>query len=184
MNIPKTIRLTFRPLALSDETRLVHLCNDKTLIRNTSRLPYPYTADHARSFLVRSIDRSQTEECRFAVCENSHFIACIGATPGSENAFEIGYWVGRENRGRGIATEMVSAFSAWLLDTQEAKTITAGYFVDNPASGAVMAKCGFRETGERIMTHSLGRGTSVETIRTHLTRAAFTPVHGRNSSLS
>src|SRR3546814_1399027 len=42
--------------------------------------------------------------------------------------------------------------------------LTAAHFVDNPASGAVLRKLGFRPTGRRIERASLGRGTPAPTV--------------------
>lgn len=51
------------------------------------------------------------------------------------------------------------------FDRLNAKIVTAGYFIDNPASARVLQKLGFRETGEIVKTHSLGRGCEVDTPR-------------------
>ncbi len=36
----------------------------------------------------------------------------------------------------------------WCFNKKGFQTLWADFFVDNPASGRVMAKCGFRDTGE------------------------------------
>lgn len=38
------------------------------------------------------------------------------------------------------------------------RRVEAGHYLDNPASGAVLRKAGFVETGEVRPTHALGRG--------------------------
>lgn len=53
----------------------------------------------------------------------------------------------------------------YALDALGAALMTAGWFVDNPASGRVLAKVGFRPTGKRAMTHSVGRSRDAETER-------------------
>src|SRR3546814_12033066 len=42
--------------------------------------------------------------------------------------------------------------------------LTAAHFTDNPASGAVLRKLGFRPTGRRIARASLGRGGAAPTV--------------------
>ena len=71
--------LTLRPIVESDAPRIAFLCNDETLTRNTSSLPYPYTLDEARRFVERATRETETgEEYRFAICENGVLIGCIG----------------------------------------------------------------------------------------------------------
>ena len=57
---------------------------------------------------------------------------------------EVGYWIGREYWGRGIATKALSRFLA-RLQTRPLYAHVAGH---NSASPRVPEKCGFRVTGE------------------------------------
>src|SRR3546814_6508816 len=71
---------------------------------------------------------------------------------------ELGYWVARSYWGLGYATE-AGRHMLDLARTLGIPRLTAAHFVDNPASGAVLRKLGFRPTGRRIERASLGRGT-------------------------
>jgi RimJ/RimL family protein N-acetyltransferase len=42
--------------------------------------------------------------------------------------------------------------------------IVAGHFVDNPASGRVLEKLGFRRTGSVVPQHSIARNREVDCI--------------------
>jgi RimJ/RimL family protein N-acetyltransferase len=57
---------------------------------------------------------------------------------------EVGYWLGREFWGRGIATRGLELF---LGEIQE-RPLNARAAKDNLASIRVLEKCGFRKTGE------------------------------------
>jgi RimJ/RimL family protein N-acetyltransferase len=57
---------------------------------------------------------------------------------------EVGYWLGREFWGRGIATLALSAFVA---ETEE-RPLTAAAAEGNVASMRVLEKCGFVRVGE------------------------------------
>ncbi len=57
---------------------------------------------------------------------------------------EVGYWLGRDYWGRGIATRALAAF----LDELDERPLTAGVARHNPASMRVLEKCGFVRTGE------------------------------------
>lgn len=56
----------------------------------------------------------------------------------------VGYWLGREHWGRGVATAALSAF----LEHDPARPLHAFVAVTNLASARVLEKCGFRR-GER-----------------------------------
>ena len=58
---------------------------------------------------------------------------------------EIGYWIGREFWGRGIATRALSAFLAEM----EERPLFAGVAAHNVASLRVLEKCGFVVVDER-----------------------------------
>lgn len=52
----------------------------------------------------------------------------------------VGYWVGREHWGRGIATQALTGF----LAHEPLRPLHAWVAVSNPASIRVLGKCGFR----------------------------------------
>ena len=66
----------------------------------------------------------------------------------SENDVEAGYWIARPYWNRGICTEALRLLIDYCFNVKGFATIWADYFPENPASGKVMEKCGFRDTGE------------------------------------
>ena len=60
---------------------------------------------------------------------------------------ETGSWLGQAFQGRGAGTTMRRAICAFLFDHLDAVRITSGHFTDNPASGAVSRKVGYRDNG-------------------------------------
>lgn len=69
---------------------------------------------------------------------------------------ETGSWLGEAFQGQGIGTEMRKAICAFVFDHLEALQITSGAFVDNPASGAVSRKVGYRTNGVRRLKRREG----------------------------
>jgi RimJ/RimL family protein N-acetyltransferase len=57
---------------------------------------------------------------------------------------EIGYWIGRDHWGRGVATAALVAF----LGEEKARPLHAGVVPENGGSLRVLAKCGFTVCGE------------------------------------
>ncbi len=60
---------------------------------------------------------------------------------------ETGSWLGQAHQGQGVGTTMRRAICAFLFDHLDAARITSGFFADNPGSGAVSRKVGYRENG-------------------------------------
>ncbi len=166
MNCITTKRFRLRPIERGDAAELAVLCNDADIARNTARIPHPYTQEHAAAFVdyaVRSL--ANKSEYVFAICKTDEIIGCVGVFTESAGVYELGYWVGQRHRGQGVATETAIALVEFAFTQLGAGTITAGHFVDNPASRRVLKKAGFHPTGEVVMMFSTGRGEEVETIR-------------------
>ncbi len=67
---------------------------------------------------------------------------------------EVGYWLGREYWGRGVATRALAAF----LDQVQARPLTARVAKHNIASLRVLEKCGFTVCGEGAGVAGAGGG--------------------------
>ena len=57
---------------------------------------------------------------------------------------EVGYWLGREHWGRGVATAALRAF----LGEERTRPLHAGVLPANAGSLRVLEKCGFDVVGE------------------------------------
>ncbi|MFZ5749110.1 MAG: GNAT family N-acetyltransferase [Pseudomonadota bacterium] len=156
----RTKRLTLRPGWIEDAPELALAIGHEAVVRNLSRAPWPYALSDAESFLA-NFDGPMTT--RFLISEHRdltvRLIGCIGieARDGGQCP-ELGYWITPDAWGRGYATEAGQA----VLQVARAlgiRRLEAGHFVDNPASGRVLRKLGFRPTGDVVSRHSRGRGT-------------------------
>ena len=65
-----------------------------------------------------------------------------------ENDAEVGYWVAHPYWNRGICSEALRLLIDYCFNVKGFRTLWADFFPDNPASGKVMEKCGFRDTGD------------------------------------
>lgn len=157
-------RLFLRPGWPEDWEDLFKQIADESVVRNLARAPWPYTADDARSFA------NQPQDMRlphfFVTLPTSsgpaELIGCIGLAE-MEGEVELGYWFARAHWGRGFATEAARAVLS-LARTLGHRRIVAGHFADNPASGRVLRKAGFRPTGKLRQRFSLARGETVDSV--------------------
>lgn len=156
----RTERLLLRPGWAEDAPALAQAIGDAAIVRNLARAPWPYGEDDARSFL--NLDPGGLPSfLMFARTGGAPRLigGCgIGASP--EGGLEIGYWVARPYWGLGFATEAGRQVMA-IARTMRLPRLTGAHFADNPASGSVLRKLGFRPTGRVVQRRSLGRGGDV-----------------------
>lgn len=75
-------------------------------------------------------------------------LGCKGL-PDENGVVEIGYGLNPEARGRGYATEIVGALTAWLLGQPTVSLVTAECLATNLASVRVLEKTGFKFVGKK-----------------------------------
>jgi [ribosomal protein S5]-alanine N-acetyltransferase len=75
-------------------------------------------------------------------------MGCKGP-PNVSGEVEIGYGVNPAFQGRGFATELVTAFTVWLLERKSVTCVRAETVTDNRASMRVLEKSGFARVGTR-----------------------------------
>lgn len=154
-----TPRLLLRPGWREDAPALLAAIADQRIVCNLAQAPWPYGLADAETFLSR--DRSAGEPSCLITLRGEGAPRLIGGigfgrVPGSDE-IEFGYWLARPYWGRGYATEAGRALIANARDSLRLKRLVAGHFTDNPASGRVLAKLGFRPTGVTRLRWSAGR---------------------------
>ena len=89
-----------------------HANNWNVWINLRDRFPFPYTVNDARNWLETVIDYKP--ETNFAVSVDGEAIGGIGFSVQPDVGYrsaEIGYWLGEQFWGRGIATDALSAIT-------------------------------------------------------------------------
>ena len=146
-----TERLILRPLRPEDAPAVERYCGNWKVARMTTRIPHPYPAGLAADWIA-GLDGNAGEGgdqgYRFAIECEGELVGVIGLERMRSEDFEIGYWIAEPWWGKGLATEAVRRVIAFALDDLELERLVAGHFEDNPASGRVLEKCGFRYSGE------------------------------------
>ena len=151
-----TERLSLRRPNDGDVDAIVGIVGDWDVARRFGRLPHPYGAADARFFLEHVVPN----EWVWAVTlqGSDALVGTIGFTPeeGADTA-ELGYWLSPAFWGQGITTEAARAVVSYGFERLSLPVLMSGYFEDNPASGQVLRKLGFVETG-RAMRPCLAAG--------------------------
>jgi len=76
-------------------------------------------------------------------------------TAGRLDDMNLGYAVHPDHWGCGYATQAVNAVAAFVFDRYDCASISADFFDDNPASGRVLEKCGFK-----VVAHGQATGAA------------------------
>lgn len=154
----RTSRLLLRPGWQEDARALHAAMADESIVRNLARAPWPYRLADAEAFLAREPDPRLPLFLAFNRTQGKPLlIGGCGIGRQEDGGLELGYWIARPYWGLGFATEATRAVMQIARSTG-LSGISCSHFVDNPASGRVMRKIGFRPTGDFVRRYSAGRG--------------------------
>lgn len=121
-----------------------HANNRNVSINLRDRFPYPYKVGDARNWLDAVV--GSKPETNFAIAVAGEAVGGIGFTPQGDvehRAAEIGYWLGEEFWGKGIATDALIAVTAYAFANFDLCRLYAHVFDWNPASARVLEKAGY-----------------------------------------
>lgn len=157
-----TERLLLRPGWIEDAPALTKAIADKAIVTKLARAPWPYHLHHAEEFLGRVRDPRYPDCLIFARTLGApRLIGGMGLERIEDGTAELGYWIARPYWGLGFATEAGRAVVSTARESLRLPKIVAGHAIDNPASGRVLNKLGFRPTGRVVPRRSAARGESV-----------------------
>ena len=175
--------LTLRPSNESDIEAIFSACQDP-LIPKFTTVPSGYTIDHAIEF-VRSDPFSFAErrEIRFVIEHGNggdkKFAGVISLhTINIKNhTAEIGYWMEKSMRGKGIATTASMMITDYGFATLGFRRIDGLVDADNEASQKVLIKAGFEREG--ILRNKVTRedGRQIDMALFATTNTAWKPLN-------
>jgi RimJ/RimL family protein N-acetyltransferase len=153
----RTQRLFLRPAWPEDAAELARAIGHEPIVRMLARVPWPYHEEDARTWIEATRDPYLPNLLITLPDEGGRIAGCVGLHEDGGQV-EVGYWIEPRSWGRGYATEAL----AGLLDLARLaghRRIVSRHAADNPASGRVLKKAGFRPTGRARPFRSLGRET-------------------------
>jgi RimJ/RimL family protein N-acetyltransferase len=142
--------LSLRPCRDGDQPDIVRHANSPNVARHLRDLfPQPYTLKDANDWLAR-VSR-QSPPLNLAITIDDRFIGGIGLAPGADIhrvSAEVGYWLGEEFWGRGIAACALAGFTHYAFATfPDLNRIFAYVDEDHPPSIRVLEKAHYRREG-------------------------------------
>ena len=151
-NKMETERIILRPWLDSDAETLFKYASDPDVGPRAGWPPHKSVEESLE--IIRKVflnDHMWAVELK----ETSEAIGCVGYLPASssnlpiaEDECEVGYWIARPYWGKGICSEALRMVIDYCFGEKGFSTLWGTHFPDNPASGRVMEKCGFVDTGK------------------------------------
>lgn len=181
-------RCVLRPYHISDLEPMCKAANDPLIVKYMrDAFPYPYDREAGMTWLKickadglpveekeekeekgdeakSSAPASPSPDMNVAVClldgtfVGSTGLRAMGPDGTDRYTREIGYWIGREHWGKGLATEIAAGLGRWALspasgiltkDGQPLRRIEAGVYAENAASSKVLERAGYVREGVR-----------------------------------
>jgi [ribosomal protein S5]-alanine N-acetyltransferase len=130
-----------------------YLNEDQTISDAISVIPYPYTEAHADWWIERRLKFLQDygKEISFAIRDRQdHLIGSIGVDDfqiGTTHRAEVGYWLAKAFRGRGLMTDALAVFVEYAWNNLQLTRLTVHTLDFNHASARVLEKNGFKREG-------------------------------------
>lgn len=167
----ETDRIILRPWQESDAAALYKYASDPEVGPRAGWAPHKSLEESLD--IIRTVFNNDTtwaivlKETGEAIGAMGYGPSCDCNLPAREGEPTVGYWVARPYWNKGICTEALGLMIRGIKEDTEITSLISGHFIDNPASGKVMEKCGFVPTGEECFDESLydGAGRPIRVLR-------------------
>ncbi|MBQ7574966.1 MAG: GNAT family N-acetyltransferase [Bacteroidales bacterium] len=161
--VMETSRIIMRPWKDSDAAVLYRWASDPDVGPRAGWAPHKSVEESLE--IIRTVFKDATNTWAIELKETGEAIGAMGYGPSCDCNLPArdgeplaGYWVAKPYWNQGICTEALGLMIEHIRKTTEIKSLISGHFVDNPASGRVMEKCGFVPTGETVIDETQYQG--------------------------
>lgn len=147
-----TADIILRPWKKEDAAALTAIANNKKVWLNVrDRFPHPYTIHNALDWIKHNAQQHPTQH--FAIIATGKIAGSIGVFLKDDvykKTLEVGYFIGEQYWGKGVATKAVELMLGYIPSHFEVVKIYAEVFEHNKASMRVLEKNGFTLESKRI----------------------------------
>jgi RimJ/RimL family protein N-acetyltransferase len=145
----RTPRLLLRRFTAADADRVHAILSNWNTARMLRMAAWPPDLGGIRDWLAgHEAEWTAGTAFRFAVVLDGKVVGCVDVAGIDGTRGDLGYWLDEAVWGRGLATEAGRAVVAFAFRDLGLEGLVSGHALDNLGSGAVLAKLGFRRTGE------------------------------------
>ncbi len=172
----RTQRLTLRPGWNEDAPAIARAIGHAQVCERLAQVPWPYELTEAQAFLAAQREARYPALLIFEhVGPEVRLIGATGINARDDGSHALGYWLTPAAWGRGYATEAAAGVVRMARESLRLKRLVAEHFIDNPASGRVLRKLGFRPTGAVVPRFARARGCEVASVLFELDLQADAP---------
>ena len=170
--VMETGRIILRPWRDSDAPALFKWASDPDVGPRAGWAPHRSVEESLE--VIRTVFKDVTNTWAIELKETGEAIGAMGYGPSCDCNLParpgepiIGYWIAKPYWNRGICTEALQLMLQHIRCMTDTRSLISGHFIDNPASGRVMEKCGFIPTGETVIdeTQYQGAGRPIRVLR-------------------
>ena len=161
--VMETSRIVLRPWRDSDAAVLYKWASDPDVGPRAGWAPHQSVEESLE--VIRTVFNDVTNTWAIELKETGEAIGAMGFgpscncnLPARDGEPLIGYWIAKPYWNRGICTDALRLMIEHIRRVTDVKSLISGHFVDNPASGRVMEKCGFVPTGETVIDETQYQG--------------------------
>ncbi|GAC1043432.1 GNAT family N-acetyltransferase [Rhizobium sp. No.120] len=159
----ETARLRLRPTSTLAAIRAFEIQSDWAVTRMLSNASYPPNENDIRDwFSSHEREWAEGSAYRFAIEQEERMIGIVDVDGIADSKGSLGYWLERQAWGKGYAFEAAQALIAFSFQTIDLSKLESGHASDNPASGRVLTKLGFRRAGYRELFSRARRETIIQ----------------------
>ena len=158
----ETERILLRPWRESDAESLFKYASDPDVGSRAGWPPHKSVEESLE--IIRTVFNNDTtwaiewKETGEAIGAIGYGPSCDCELPARDEEPITGYWIAKPYWNQGICTEAFRLMIKQIRETTDIPSLISGHFIDNPASGRVMEKCGFVPTGETCIDESQYQG--------------------------
>lgn len=148
----QTERILLRPWQESDAEVLYKYASDPDVGPRAGWSPHKSIDESLE--VIRTFFNNDTtwaivlKETNEVIGAMGYFTQDASNIPIGKNDCEAGYWIGKPQWNKGICTEALRLMIDYCINIKHYDNVWCDHFTGNPASGRVMEKCGFKDTGK------------------------------------
>jgi RimJ/RimL family protein N-acetyltransferase len=157
--------VTLRAWRDTDVGALTALMDDPEIARWT-RAPSPYEERHAIEWLATHstlIRRRAELPMAIVAAEGGELLGSVALRFPEDGRGEFGYLLGRQARGRGVATRALRLYAAWAFEELGIERLEVLVQPDNEPSLALAERVGFKREG-LLRSQTVLRGKRVDMV--------------------
>lgn len=148
----ETRRLVLRAFTAADAHRVFEIRLHWDVTRMLAIPAYPPSLDDISAWLQEhAAEWLAGTAYRFAIVVDGKVIGCADVDEIRDGSGELGYWLDPDCWGQGLASEAAAAVFAFATRTLGLRRLEAGHAADNPASGRILVRLGFRWVESRTI---------------------------------